>query len=274
MGARIKLLPFNNVVATGLATLDLSNLLGYAIERLILNLGGTTFTKAMLTSIQLKANGKVIYDTTGSRVDARNQYRGIQANGSFLTLDFAEIRSKTELGQNLGAIDTTAGITSLKLEIQVNGATAPSLQGWAEVNRPQIDAAQQATRNLIAKVHNSTITIGAAGTFSLPVPHMDVAGGGSIFKRIAFFSANMTGLLIKKNGITIEESTKGLNDYNQSEYRKVPQASLYVFDPIVDDNQSQVLNTRDAQTMEVLGTFSGGETITIEVEVLEPLQAF
>lgn len=274
MGARIKLLPFNNLVNTGLATLDLSNLLGYAIERLILNLGGTTFTKSMLTSIQLKANGKVIFDTTGARVDARNQYRGIQANGSFLTLDFAEIRSKTELGQNLGAIDTTAGITSLKLEIQISGATAPTLQGWAEVNRPQIDSAQVATRNLISKIHNSTITIGAAGTFSLPVPHMDTAGGGSIFKRVAFFSANMTGLLIKKNGIVIEESTKAMNDFNQAEYRKVPQAALYMFDPIVDDNQSQVLNTRDAQTMEILGTFSAGETITIEVEVLEPLAAF
>lgn len=274
MGARIKLLPFNNVVATGLATLDLSNLLGYTIERLILNLGGTTFTKAMMTSIQLKANGKVIYDTTGSRVDARNQYRGITANANFLTLDFAEIRSKTELGQNLGAIDTTAGITSLKLEIQITGATAPTLQGWAETNRPQIDPAQAATRNLIAKVHNSTITIGAAGTFSLPVPHMDVSAGGSIFKRIAFFSANMTGLTMKKNGIVIEDSIKALNDFNEGEYRKVPQASLYMFDPIVDDNQSQVLNTRDAQTMEVLGTFSAGETITIEVEVLEPLQAF
>lgn len=274
MGARIKLLPFNNVIGTGLATLDLSNLLGYAIERLILNLGGTTFTKAMMTSIQLKANGKVIFDSTGSRVDARNQYRGITANANFLTLDFAEIRSKTELGQNLGAIDTTAGITSLKLEIQISGATAPTLQGWAETNRPQIDNAQAPTRNLIAKVHNSTVTIGAAGTFSLPVPHIDVSAGGSIYKRIAFFSAAMTGLQIKKNGIVIEDSTKALNDYNQTEYRKVPQASVFVFDPIVDDNQSQVLNTRDAQTMEVLGTFSAGETITIEVEVLEPLSAF
>jgi len=274
MGARIKLLPFNNVVATGLATLDLSNLLGYTIERLILNLGGTTFTKAMMTSIQLKANGKVVFDSTGARIDARQQYRGITANASFLTLDFAEIRSKTELGQNIGAIDTTAGITSLKLEVQITGATAPTLSGWAETNRPQLDAAQAPTRNLIAKVHNSTITIGAAGTFSIPVPHMDVSAGGSMFKRIAIFSANMTALQMKKNGIVIEDSTAAMNNYNQTEYRKVPQASLYVFDPIVDDNQAQILNTRDAQTMEVLGTFSAGETITIEVEVLEPLGAF
>ncbi|MGZ3319675.1 MAG: major capsid protein P2 [Xanthobacteraceae bacterium] len=274
MGQRIKLLPFNNVVATGLATCDLSNLLGYTVERLFLQLGGTTFTKAMLGSIQLKANGKVIWDSTGSRNDARQQYRGITANAGLMTIDFSEIRSKTELGQFLGAIDTTAGIANLKLELQINGATAPTLAGWAEVNRPQVDPAQAATRGLIAKVHNSTITVGAAGTFSLQVPHMDVSAGGSIFKRIAFFSANMTALQIKKNGIVIEDSIKALNDYNATEYGRVPQASLYVYDPIVDQNQSQMLNTRDAQTMEVLGTFSAGETITIEVEVLEPLAAF
>lgn len=274
MGQRIKLLPFNNVVATGLATCDLSNLLGYTVERLILNLGGTTFTKAMLASIQLKANAKVIWDSTGARCDARNQYRGITANGSFLTIDFSEIRSKTELGQYLGAIDTTVGIASLKLEIQINGATAPVLSGWAMVNRPQVDPAQAATRGLISKVHNSTITIGAAGTFALPVPHMDVSAGGSIFKRVAFFSANMTALQIKKNGIVIEDSTSDLNNFNATEFQRAPQASLYMFDPIQSENQSQMLNTRDAQTMEVLGTFSAGETITIEVEVLEPLAAF
>ena len=274
MGARIKLLPFNNVVATGLATCDLSNLLGWTIERFSLRLSGTSLTKAMLTGIQIKANGKIIYDTTGSRVDARMQYRGITANAAFLTLDFSEIRSKTELGQSIGGIDTTAGISNLKLEVNIAGATAPAIEGYAEVSRPQIAPAEAATRGLIAKVHSSTITIGAAGTFSLAVPHLAPQDGGSIFKRIAFFSANMTALTVKKNGIVVEDSIKSYNDFNQNEYKKVPQASLYMFDAILDDNQSQVLNTRDAQTMEVLGTFSAGETITIEVEVLEPLNAF
>lgn len=274
MGGRIKLLPANNVMPSGVATIDLSNLIGFTIERLILQLGGGSFTKSMITQIQLKANGKIIWDTTGSRRDAAMLYRGISANASFLTLDFSEIRSKTELGQNIGSNDTTIGISNLKLEITISGATTPTLAGFAETNRPQIDPAQANTRSLIAKIHSSTITIGAAGTFSLPVPHLSPQDGGSLFKRILFFSANMTALVIKKNGIVIEDSTKAMNDYNQGEYRKVPQAALYVFDPIVDDCMSQILNTRDAVTMEVLGTFSAGETITIESELLEPLGAF
>lgn len=272
MGNRIKLLPVNNVVGTGMATLDLSNLLGFCIERLTFRLSGTAFTKAMLTGIQIKANAKVIFDSTASRRDAAMQYRAIAANAGFLTIDFSEIRSRTELGQSLGALDTTAGIADLKMEFLIAGATAPALEGWAEVSRPQIDPAQNPYRGLIAKVHSSSLTIGAGGTFSLPVPHLK--DGGSLFKRIMFFSANMTALVIKKNGIVIEDSTKALNDFNQTEYKKTPQAGLYVFDAIIDDNQSQILNTRDAQTMEVLGTFSAGETITIEVEVLEPLNAF
>lgn len=274
MGINIKLTPANNVVANGLATIDLQNLLGYTVERITLQLGGTAFTKAMMTSIQLKANGKIIYDTTGSTTDARMQYRGITANANFLTLDFTEIRAKTELGQGIGGIDTTLGINSLKLEIQIAGATAPTLQGWAETNRPQIDPAQIPTRNLIAKVHRSTITIGAAGTFSIPAPHLATADGGSIFKRIAVFSANMTGVLLKKSGLVYEETVKAVNDNRQVEYRKVPQAGLYMIDFIEDDNQSQAFNSRDAQTVELYGTFSAGETITIECELLEPLAAY
>jgi hypothetical protein len=274
MGARIRTYSFQNVVASGIATCDLNGLLGYTIERLILQLGGTSFTKSMITSIQLKANGKIIYDSTGPRLDTRNQYRGITANAGFLTIDFAEIRAKTELGQNLGCMDTTQGLSNLKLEVTVSGATAPTLQAFAEVNSPQVDPAQAGTRGLIAKVHSTTLSIGAAGTFSIPVPHLDPSAGGSVLKRAAFFSANMTGLVIKKNGIVIEDSSKALNDFNQTEYRKSPQAGLYMYDAIVDDIQSQVLNTRNAQTLEVLATFSGAETITVESELLEPLAAF
>jgi hypothetical protein len=275
MGARLKTYPFNNVNNTGLATCDLNGLLGFTIERIVLVLGGTTFTKSMLTGIQLKANGKIIWDTTGPRTDARMSYRGITANAGFLTLDFSEIRAKTENGQSLGAIDTTVGpMANLKLEVQITGATAPTLVAYAEVSPPQVDPINAPTRDLVARIHTTTQTIGAAGQFAVTVPHLMPAEGGSIFKRIAIFSANMTGLLIKKNGITVEESTKALNDFQQNEYRKVPQAGLYMYDAIIDDNQSQAFNTRNAQTMEFLGTFSAGETITVECEVLEPVNAY
>lgn len=275
----VPLQPFSNVAATGLAITDLRHLFGYAIERITLQLGGTTFTKAMLTSIQLKANGKVIFDSTGSRTDARQAFRGITASANFLTIDFLELRARTKLGLVGGALDTNLGIKDLRLECQITGATAPTLQGSAEVSPPQLGAEYQQLRPLIARVHTLTQTIGAAGTFALTVPHLDPNSGGSIFKRIALFSANCTGARVERNGIREwEVNSTALNNFRQVEYARATQTGLFMLDFILDGLQEdRVLDTRPAArctTANVFATFSAGETITVEAEVMEPLDVY
>ena len=275
----IPLQPFTNVVAAGIAISDLSNLFGYTVERLILKLGGTALTKAMLTGIQLKANGKVIFDSTGSATDSRNQYRGITANAAFLTIDFLELKARTKLGMMGGALDTTLGVKNLRLEVTIAGATAPTLVGWAEVSIPQTNPEFANVRPLIARIHRNTMTIGGAGTFLLAVPHLDPNQGGSIFKRVMVFSANMTGGRIERNGIREWDlDNTATNNFNQTEYGRVAQASLFPFDFVVDGLQEdRVLDTRPAVGCTIAncyGTFSAGETITIESEVLEPLDVY
>lgn len=275
----IQLPPFTNVVASGVAICDLRQLFGYAIERITLNLGGTTFTKAMMTLIQLKANGKVIYDSTGSRTDTRMAFRGITANANFLTIDFLELRARTPLGLAGGALDTTLGIKDLRLEVTIAGATAPTLTGFAEVTTPQVDPQFANLRPLIARVHNLTQTIGAAGTFALQVPHFDPNSGGSIYKRIAVFSANMTAGRVERNGIREwEMASAAQNNFNQVEYQRVTQAGMWMFDFMVDNLQeNRLLDTRPASrttTAQLFGTFSAGETVVVEAEVLEPLDVY
>lgn len=275
----IPLLPFTNVVASGIAICDLQNLFGYTLERVILNLGGTTFTKSMITLAQLKANGKVIWESTGSATDSRQQYRGIAASANFLTIDFLELKARTKMGLMGGGLDTTLGIKNLRLEVTIAGATAPTLAGTAEVSIPQTTPEYAQLRPLIARVHRTTVSIGGAGTFLLPVPHFDPNAGGSIYKRIAVLSANMTGGRIERNGIREWDiSVKALNDFNQAEYGRVGQAGLWMFDFVVDGLQEdRVLDTRPASgtnTASCYGTFSGAETITIEAEVLEPLDVY
>jgi hypothetical protein len=269
--------PFNNVVASGVANVDLSNLFGYSIERIFLQLGGT-FTKAMITGWQIKANGKIILDSDGSKQDSRMSYRGVTTEATFLTIDFLELTARSDLGLQGGALDTTMGVKNLRLEVTISGATAPTLVGWAEVARPQIDPQFQSLRPLIARVHRTTQTIGAAGTFPLQVPHLDPLAGGSIFKRINIFSASMTAAKVYRNGVVEHDSIKALNDRRQKDYKKVPQASLYMLDFIADDLQGQrVLDTRPGagcQTAQVMGTFSASETITIEIEELAPLDVY
>lgn len=275
----LRLQPFNNVVATGLANTDLRHLFGYSIQRLTLNLAGTTLTKSMLTAIQLKANGKVIIDTDGAKLDARNQYRGISANAAFLTLDFLELRNKTKLGLEGGSLDTTVGIRDLRLEIQVSGATAPALSGVAEIAVPQVSGEYQNVRPLIARVHRITQTIGAAGEFLLQVPHLDPNSGGSIFKRIAVFGSNMSAARVERNGVReMDVISAAYNNFNQGEYQNVPQAGLFMLDFINDHfMEGRALDTRPAggcTTCQIYGTFTAGETITIEAEVMEPLDVY
>lgn len=266
-----KLLPFANVTASGLATLDMRNLLGFTVHRLILQLGGTALTKAMFTDITLKANSKIIFNDTGSRIDTRQQYRGISASANYLVIDFDEIRSKTIVGQELGAIDTTFGISQLTGEFTIAGATAPTLSGWAEVSAPQVlsNGASQPERGLIAKVLNYNHYFGAAGKFPLDIPYGKA--GGSLIKRLHLFGGTVTDVEIKKNGLTIEETSDAVNRYNLAEFLRVPQANVYAVDFVKDGNQSDVLNTANANTMEYYVTVSGAGNVTVVAELLDPL---
>lgn len=257
--------PFLNVVATGMASVDFSSLFGYTIKRVILNLGGTTFTKAMLTGIRLKANSKTIFDDTGTRTDNRMQYRGLAANAAYLSLDFTEPRARTIVGQLVGALDTTAGITSLVGEFDIAGATAPTLQAWAEVTGPQTGP----ERGLIAKVMNLTQNFAAAGEFPFNLPYGRLAG--TLIKRIHYFGSTVTGARVKKNGVEVHNTVDGINDFCQGEYQRTPQTNVYTIDFVADGNQSNVLNAANAQTMEYYVTVSGAGNVVAVVEMLDPL---
>lgn len=260
-----KLLPFTNVVATGMATVDLRNLLGNTVERLTLKLGGT-FTKAMITGLRIKANGKLVFDDTGTRIDARMQYRGIAASASYLTVDFSEIRAKTIIGQMLGALDTTFGISSLVMEIDIAGATSPTLSGFAELSEAQTN---QVERGLIGKVLSFTHNFGAAGKFPMNIPYG--RQGGSLIKRLHLFGATVTEVEIRKNGITEFEGTLADIGFNIAEYGRVQQSGVFHVDFVADGNMSNVMNAANAQTMEYYATVSGGGNVVVVAEMLDPL---
>jgi hypothetical protein len=269
-----KCLPFNNVGAGQLATVNLNNLLGYTVDRLVLALGGT-FTKAQIDDIRILANKKEIFRDSGDRTDKRMQYRGIAAAAGYLSIDFAEIRSKTIIGQRVGSLDTTYNhsgdgpLQNLTMEVQINaGATNPTLSAHAEVSAPQVDAMEANQRPLIAKVKNFSHYFGAAGTFPLDIPYGKI--GGTLIKRLHLFGSTVTGILVKKNGQDIHESTDALNDFIQGEYQRTPQTDVYSVDFIQDGNLSNALNAANAQTMEYYVTVSGAGNVVVVPEMLDP----
>lgn len=277
----IECLPFQNVVATGKATVNFANLLGYTVEYIMLELGGGALTKAMLTDIDVKANAKTIYKDNGSRADDRMEYRGETANAAYLVLSFDESRGRTELrgnpeagqplpvidGQKIGCIDTTFGLASLTAEIDITGATTPTLKAFAEVSRaPQVD---ERFRGLIAKVFNFTVSPAAAGTFLFDVPQG--RSRGSIVKRVFLHGATVTGIEVKRGGVTIQKATTAAGfNYAQTRQGRVPQASVLCIDFIKDGNQSAALNAF-SETMEWYMTVSGAGNVVVVAELYDPL---
>ena len=278
MNKIIPLNPFNNVVASGIAICDLNNLLGSTVEAMNLTLGGTTFTKAMITLIQIKANGKVIWESSGANLDALELFKNYAADAARLCINFMERGARTINAFQSGAIDLSpqSGITSLRMEITISGATAPALVGTAELSPAVAVPGEEAIRWLIQRRHRTTYTVPAANQkVALPVPHIDPSGGGSVFKRIAAFSQFMTAIQVVRNGmVEFDLSTTDLAQIQRRAGRN-PQANLVVFDPILDNIQSnRVWDTRPASNVNqaiMYATFSAVETFTIETEELIPL---
>ena len=281
MNKIIPLNPFNNVVASGIAICDLNNLLGSTLEALNLTLSGTTFTKSMITLIQLKANGKVIWESTGSNLDALELFKNYTADAARLCINFMERGARTINAFQSGAIDLSpqSGITSLRLEATISGATAPALVGTAELSPALAVAGEEAIRWLIQRRHRTSYTVPAANQkVALPVPHIDPSGGGSVFKRIAAFSQFMTAIQVVRNGmVEFDLSTSDLAQIQRRAGRN-PQTNLVVFDPVLDNIQSnRVWDTRPASNVNqaiLYAVFSAVETFTIETEELIPLSMY
>lgn len=279
MNKQMRLDPFQNVVATGIAIGDLNKLLGSVLEKITLTLGGT-FTRAMITKLELKANGKTIWESDGTKIDLVSQYDRVAADVTIVKIDFMQRKARTVNAFQAGAIDLSAksGITSLRMEVTIAGATSPTLVGFADVSPPNEDPAEAGIRWLTARRTRATYVVGAAGEFALPIPHLDPAGGGSNYRRIFLFSANCTAIKTMREGVTEHELTKLQNESAQKDNGFTPQTNLVIFDPCQDGQlQGRTWDTRPSsgvRSAQFYATFSAGETITIETEELLPLSAY
>jgi hypothetical protein len=258
----IKNLPFNNVAANGMASVSLP--IGMSYNKIILALGGTSFTKSMITNIKVKLNGKTVWENIGSRLDLQNTYRSLSAAAGFLTLDFTEPRAKIMAEQYLGNYNTAQGVSSLTLEVTIAGATAPTLDSYAELGPP-------APLGIIAKQILFTSSNNGAGKF--PLKLIDLANRGAIIKRVHFaHTGNLTQLEVKKNGIVIHDNIPAaVNTQWQSEYQKIAQANVYTFDPCADNNYANAVKTADMVSLEFNPTFSASDTVTAVLETLDVL---
>lgn len=272
MSKTVSTLGFENVGVSQTATLKLhgSQVFGNVLNRLIVNMGGT-FDMSDITAIRMRANGKLILDTTGPNLVKRQAHKGITASAAYIALDFNEIRSKTIIGQKLGAIDTRL-LETLTCEVDIDGTpTSPTLGAKAMIDSPAAYDALYgpAERSLMAKVLAQTYSFSAAGEFAVPIPFGKQ--GGSLIRRLHFFGSTVTAVRIKKDGKDYFDRNAGYNSFILGEFARADQADTVTADFIEDGNQSDVLNAAEAQTMEYYITVSGSGNVRCEMELLDPL---
>ncbi len=271
---------FQNVQGTGIAVCDLGpTLFGSTLECIHLTLGGGAFTQSMITGIQLKANGKVIWDTTGPTQVLINAFKGQPNAANMLTLDFMEAKARTVNAFQAGGIDLSrdSQITQLRLEVSISGATTPTLTASAEVSPAVPMKGEEAIRFLMLRRHRQSVNAPSAGEFALPIPHLDPAGGGSVYRRIHLLSANCTAIRVQREGIDEYKAQKAVIQEQQKRAGRVPQANHVCYDPVLDNiAQGRVFDTTSkpfpqgagVRAAAFFGTFSAAETFVVETEEL------
>lgn len=239
-----KLVPcyaFEAVAANQTAILDLLPTVGgNTLEALWLKQGGT-FTFAHMTGIRLKANNKTIWETTGSAQDLINNYRDINTATGYLLLDFMEPKFRTVNAFSSGALELSrnSGINQLTLEVDIGGATNPTLTAHAAVSPAgPLEGESPLLRFMFLRRHRAQINVPAAGEFAIAVPHMNPSGAsGSLYKRINLLasSSDITAIRVRRQGIDEFNCTVALMQELQAAAGRVPQSGHIAFDPVLDN---------------------------------------
>lgn len=262
-------LPFSNVVATGTATNNITP--GKTIESIMLQLGGS-FTKAMITQLKLKANGKAILEASGAQLEKILAYRGYPANAAFLEIPFEDLTGLAELDRCVGALDTSQGIANLTTEVTIAGATAPTLDCRLYESAQQKDRAGAAApyAPIMCKLLRYPFSIANGGRLPVTLPFGKQ--NGAIIKRVHVeHTGTLTGGTVKQDGMVIFEGTAAQNNYEQLRNGRVPQTNMFTFDFVLGGSVKEALDTRDANSMEWLLDFSAAGSGYILVEYLDVL---
>jgi hypothetical protein len=232
--------------------------------------GGGAFTKAHITMLRLKLNnGKELFEISGTALDEINTYAGMAQVAGYLRLNFTEHLAKTIQSELAGIIDTSAGMTKMVLEMDIDAAAvSPIIEAWVHVSTG-LAAQQQNPQNLanVACVERSAVSWGAAKEWQIELPHG--AGAGRLIKRIFLMSNLVTKVRIKKNGVEVYNMVKDVNDFLEADYQSAPQAGMTVIDFIMTNNTiEELLTTEDAQSLTMFVTLSGADAFDIYTQSL------
>lgn len=244
-----------------------------------LALSGTTFDKTKIDRVRVKVGARVIWDLTYTQINGINNYKNGADSLRYLLLDFTERTQAIFPIKEIGGLDlmTLVAIGEVFVEIYINStAVAPVIAATGYYEQRQANP-------LVVKYVPFSVTQSAAGRFTLPLNLR-----GALIKRLWLFysgtnytsstNGNVSRIEAKKNGVVFFDQTDLDNRFDQSQFKKMPQANLFVVDFLMDDNHdahiSTVRNTSSGQVYDAFEfnaylTDATGSSITAIAEVLD-----
>lgn len=278
--AKIQLEPFQNVSAAGVAICTTSRIWPNTLEYIAITLGGGVApTKAQLTRLLIRLGSKPIWDVTGAEIASICLYEGRTATATVLILPWANWFARSIPEQYLGAIDFgQVGVRDLTMEITVAGGTTPTISAIAEVAPPKV--LDPASNVLFRALLRTPLSPAGSATFAPQLINYGQAGG-ALLRRLFFFSAVVTALEIKRDGLDILEQIPLalINAIESESFPHAPQSNIYTYDVVEDDIESKALTTirKDSKgnvsliPQQILASLSGAATFDVVADVFANL---
>jgi len=247
---KYKMPDVENLKATGTAYLEVP--LGDTFHNFLCVLGGTTFNRSHIARFRAMLNGKpFIRDLSGAELHKLNLYRMSKDDADVLLIDFEEPRAKLFADQVATAIGTAAGVNTLRLEWDIVGATAPTMEVFANASGPQPLGMVPA---LVTDDHDFVSTGNKNIRFPYSIGPVDNGGAGHIIKRAHLFlsgGAVLDEVSFKKNGIPVHDRiTPRANTFFQEHYEGVVITGAYTVDFVEDNNlMMNLVGTEDARSI-------------------------
>lgn len=241
---RIKLSQPQNVAANSVASLSTDQVIGQSLIALEFKRGGTIFTAAHMTDIEVVVGDKpLIRGINGTQLQSINTNRGLSTSGDKLYHHFGDPTAVSARGKYLGALDCSIHTAPLEFTITIGAATAPTLEVYAWVSTPKAqmnlgytEEQQRKTRALI----RTQLTFSAAVAKQQHRISFGSTPGGDIRSLFCFHGGNLSSVEFKKQGITKwHDTTQDDADDIGTEYGRVAVGNLYVMDHVLDGNQGQ-----------------------------------
>lgn len=122
------------------------------------------------------------------------------------------------------------------------------------------------SRVIVASAYSAgglAFTLADGGTDFIPGDGFDITVSQAT-------DGNLNDLLVRKDGVAVWDEVSCVDArFIQKEYRKVPQSKCYVYDPIVDNNQSGALVSNGAKSLQFRPDLTASDTLTCLFEVLD-----